>query len=150
MRKIKELFIKYREIIMYLIMGGLTTVVSWGTYTLFVKVLPISNEDTSILVANILSWICAVLFAYITNKLWVFQSYNWERSFLLLEFGKFVSTRFATGLLEIVGVPLLVRLGLNQKIFGIQGMLSKVIVSILVVLLNYIFSKLFIFKEKEA
>lgn len=145
----KEKIVKYREIIMYLIMGGLTTVVSWGTYTLFTWILPIVNEDILVLIANVLSWVFAIVFAYITNKIWVFESKSWEKHFLLKELGLFVSARLLTGILEMVAVPGLVWLGLNQTIFGIPGMLSKVIVSIVVVLLNYIFSKLFIFKKTE-
>lgn len=147
---IKELIHKYKEIIMYLIMGGLTTMVSWGTYTLFVYVLPSNNQDLLVLMANALSWIFAMTFAYITNKIWVFESKSWEKHFLLKEFGMFVSARLATGIFEVVAVPGLVWLGCDQTIFGIPGMLSKIIVSIIVVLLNYILSKLFVFRNKEG
>lgn len=144
----KALFLKYKEIIMYLIMGGLTTVVSWGTYTLFACVLPIANEDVLVMTANALSWVFAMSFAYITNKLWVFESKSWERHFLLKEFGMFVSARLLTGIFEMVAVPGLVWLGLDQTVFGVPGMISKIVVSIIVVLLNYVFSKLFIFKKQ--
>lgn len=144
----KEWILKYREIIMYLIMGGLTTVVSWGTYTLFAWILPIQNQDFLILTANVLSWLFAMSFAYITNKIWVFESKSWERQFLIREFGMFVSARLLTGIFEVLAVPGLVWLGCDHAILGVPGMLSKVIVSIIVVLLNYVFSKLFIFKRQ--
>lgn len=146
----KNRILKYKEIIMYLIMGGLTTVVSWGTYTLFTWILPIKNQDFLVLTANALSWLFAMTFAYITNKIWVFESRSWERHFLMKEFGLFVSARLLTGIFEVVAVPGLVWLGCNQTIFGVPGMLSKVIVSIIVVLLNYVFSKLFIFRKKAG
>lgn len=146
---LKKIFIRYKEIIMYLIMGGLTTVVSWGTYMLFAAVIPISSEDILILVANMLSWICAMTFAYITNKIWVFESYSWERHFILKEFGMFASARLVTGIFEVAAVPALVWLGCDQTVLGVPGMVSKIIVSILVVILNYIVSKFFIFKKKE-
>lgn len=63
------------------------------------------------------------------------------------EFGKFFSARAATGIMEIAAVPFLVGIGLNQTIFGIEGMVAKVLVSVLVVLLNYVFGKLFVFKH---
>lgn len=149
--KIKELIIKYKEIIMYLIFGVLSTVVSWGTYALFTKLIPSfsisSFEITTVMTSNVLSWVCAVIFAYITNKLFVFNSKSWAPQTALKEFALFISSRLITGVLEWVGVPLLVSLGLGQTIFGIEGMLSKVLVSIIVVILNYVFSKLLIFKN---
>ena len=144
----KKLFYKYKEIIMYLIMGGLTTLVSWVTYTLFACALPIGNEDILVLTANVISWVFAVSFAYITNKIWVFESKSWERHFLLKEFGMFVSARLITGIFEMAAVPGFVWLGLDQSLFGVPGMISKIVVSIIVILLNYVFSKLFIFKKQ--
>lgn len=145
MEKIKDLLIKYREIISYLFWGVATTCVSWGTYTVFAGFV-----NTSIWLANVLSWIFAVAFAYITNKIWVFQSRSWKRDVVFQELGLFVSTRFATGLFEIIMVPLLVKAGMNQAIFGIKGAVSKVVVSFLVVILNYVFSKLIIFNKKNT
>lgn len=134
---------------MYLIMGGLTTLVSWGTYSLFAWILPIANQDLLVLTANALSWLLAMTFAYVTNKIWVFESKSWERHFLLKEFGLFVSARLLTGIFEVVAVPGLVWLGCDQSILGVPGMLSKIIVSIIVVLLNYVFSKLIIFRKQS-
>ena len=134
---------------MYLIMGGLTTLVSWGTYSLFAWILPIANQDLLVLTANALSWLLAMTFAYVTNKIWVFESKSWERHFLLKEFGLFVSARLLTGIFEVLAVPGLVWLGCDQSILGVPGMLSKIIVSIIVVLLNYVFSKLIIFRKQS-
>lgn len=132
------------EVIRYLIMGGLTTVVSWGSYALFAKIF-----GWSITVSNVLSWVCAVAFAYLTNKVWVFHSYSWKPAFLAREAALFVSARLLTGIIEMAGVPLLVKLGMDQKIFGVKGMMAKVVVSVLVVILNYVLSKLVIFRKKE-
>lgn len=136
---------KYREIILYLFWGAATTCVSWGSYTVFV-----GFANIGVWVANILSWIFAVTFAYITNKIWVFGSRSWQRYVIVRELGLFLSTRLATGIFEILMVPLLVYLGMNQTIFGIRGAVSKVVVSFLVVVLNYVFSKLLIFKRENA
>ena len=149
---------KIRELISYLFWGVMSTIVSWGSYSLFIflfgsdggRITVFGSEvSLTILAANTLSWIIAVAFAFVANKLWVFNSRSWEREIYLPELGKFVSARLITGLLEIVGVPLLEGWGLNQKVFGIEGAVSKITVSIVVVLLNYVFSKLFIFKKTE-
>jgi putative flippase GtrA len=68
---------------------------------------------------------------------------------MIPEFLKFVTARLATGVMEIVGVPLLVYLGLDQKIAGIEGMAAKVLVSIVVIILNYVLSKLLVFRSKQ-
>ena len=146
-KKIKNLFIKYKEIISYLFWGGMTTLVSWGSYSLFVYLLPESGYRVAL--ANTLSWIAAVLFAFVTNKMWVFGSKSWEPSLVVRELWKFVASRLVTGVIENVGVPLLVKIGLNQKLFGIDGLPAKIIISVVVVILNYIFSKLLVFKNKK-
>ncbi len=158
MKNILKQVEKFREIIMYLFWGGMTTVVSWGSYSLFVLLFRQKNTvisvfgvkmSSDVLVANVLSWFCAVLFAFVTNKLWVFQSKSWKSSVLFPELGKFISARLVTGVFEIIAVPVLVGKGLDQTIFGIEGMIAKVLVSVLVVLVNYIFSKLFIFQQNK-
>ena len=151
---LKKLFDKYREIIMYLIFGVATTVVSWLSYAIFTKIIPVISfwgitiETTT--TSNVLSWICAVLFAYITNKIWVFDSKSWRPSVAVKELGLFVASRVLSGIFEWFGLPLLIFLGVNQTIFGVEGMLAKVLISVIVVILNYIFSKLFVFKNKKA
>lgn len=156
MSRMIALIKKYQEIIAFLFWGVMTTIVSWGSYSIFTllfreqgRIINILDLKMSmvVLLSNVLSWICAILFAFVTNKLWVFQSKSWKAEVFLPEFGKFCSARAFTGIFEIVGVPLLVGLGMSQTIFGIEGMAAKVLVSILVVLLNYVFSKLFVFKK---
>lgn len=144
-KKIIDLLKKYREIISYLFWGVATTCVSWGTYTIFAGFL-----NLSVITANLLSWVFAVAFAYITNKIWVFQSKSWKREVIVRELGLFLSTRFATGLFELIAVPFLVFVGMDQTIFGIKGAVSKVLVSFLVVILNYVFSKLLIFNKENT
>ena len=139
----KKLFEKYREVIVYLIVGGLTTGVSWAVYALCVRVF-----GWSVGVSNAVSWIAAVTFAFVTNKTWVFQSRSWEPRLVKEEAVKFLGARALTGVLELVGVPGLVKLGLDQTILGVDGALSKVIVTVAVIILNYVFSKLFIFNKK--
>ena len=152
----KKLFKKYGEIISYLFWGVLTTVVSWGTYSVFALLFASASDfslfglqiSPAVLGANLLSWICAVLFAFITNKIFVFRSRSFKGSILWPELWKFISARLVTGILEIIAVPLLEGLGLDIQLFGIEGSLAKIIVSVVIVILNYVFSKLFVFKNK--
>ena len=148
MNKIKELIIKYKELITYFIFGVLTTLVNWAVYTALVFALPDSiQEGVKITVSNAVAWVAGVIFAFITNKIWVFESKSFEMN--IKEFISFVAARAVTGVIEIFGVPLLVKIGLNQRIFGVDGALAKVIVSVVVVVLNYVFSKLIVFKNKK-
>ncbi len=157
MKKIKELFIKYKEIITYIIFGVLTTVVSWGSYTVFVEML-----SMKVFVGNLLSWICAIVFAYITNKLWVFESKSWKPNVIGKEIVTFVASRGVTGVIEILCVPLLAKTGFDNIFYGIlekinisigilftDGIYSKIFLSVIVVILNYFFSKFVIFSKKK-
>ena len=145
MQKIKSLFQKYREIIMYLVFGVMTTIVSWGSYVIFIRFIGLNITP-----GKAISWICAVTFAYITNKLWVFDSKSWNPKTVAREVISFFAARGVTGTMEIFGVPALVKLGLDQKIFGTKGMLANIIMSVLVVVLNYVFSKIIVFRKKKA
>ncbi len=137
----KNFLTRYRQMLVYLVVGGMTTFVNWAIYALSVDTLGIT-------LSNGLAWVGAVAFAFVTNKQLVFESKTWEAKLVIREGLLFVSGRIVTGILEIVLVPALVSIGLDQKIFGITGMVSKVLVSIIVLTLNFVFSKLFIFKRK--
>lgn len=153
----KNLWNKYKEIITYIIFGVLTTVVSWGSYTVFVELL-----SMKVFAGNLLSWICAVIFAYVTNKLWVFESKSWKPNVIGKEIVTFVASRGVTGVIEIVCVPLLAKTGFDNIFYGIlekmnismsllftDGIYSKIFLSVVVVILNYFFSKFIIFKNKK-
>ena len=165
MEKIKALLTKYKEIIMYIIFGVLTTLVNWVVYWLIEPLLSnamhgdqviwtvfgkdITMSILSIFIANFIAWVAGVVFAFVTNKIWVFESKSWKPSVALKEFWLFVLARLITGVLEWFGVPLLVAAGLNQPLFGVDGFVAKLVVSVVVVILNYVFSKLIIFKNKN-
>lgn len=149
MEKLKALFEKYREIISYIFWGVMTTAVSFITYCLFTLLLTaFLDTRAAVFISNALSWVCAVLFAFITNKLWVFNSKSFKKAIVLPEFLKFLSSRIATGVIEMAGLPLLVYLGLGRALFGIEGLAAKIIINVIVIVLNYVFSKLIIFKKK--
>lgn len=138
---------KAKELVSYIVFGVLTTVVSWGTYTLFV------NINISVFWSNVLSWICAIAFAYFTNKLWVFESKSWKLKLVIKEVISFVGSRALTGAFEIAFVPILASIGFDNLFafvgIKIEGIYSKVFVSVVVVILNYFFSKLLVFKKKD-
>lgn len=138
---IKKLYQKYKEIINYLIFGFLTTVVSLGTYYLLTMTLLDPNNPIELQITNVLSWIVAVNFAYFTNRKYVFNSKNKN---ILSEMIKFYLARIASLLIDMLLMYILVsRLKYNDKIM-------KIIVQIVVVVMNYIFSKVIIFKKSEG
>lgn len=152
MKKIKELFIKYKEIIMYLIFGVATTGVNWVVYSLLMKAVLVhapGSDDVKMTVSNVIAWIAAVIFAFITNKLWVFESKSWVPKVAAREFVSFVVSRLATGVIEWFGPLLLFKIGLDQDLFGVKGFVAKIVCSVLVVILNYVFSKLLGIHQKE-
>jgi putative flippase GtrA len=131
-------------VLSYLFVGGATTLVNWCVYALLVRL-----GSFSITVGNGGAWIAGVIFAFITNKVYVFQSRSWKPSLVLREGSAFLGARIVSGLIEIAGVPFLFGLGLNHPLLGIEGFAAKVTVSVIVVILNYIFSKVFIFRKEK-
>lgn len=148
MKKLKALFRKYREQIFYLLFGVATTLVNYGVTVLCREGFGMSG-DGEFTAANAIAWVCAVLFAFFVNKLFVFESKSFSPAVVWPEFGKFVGARVFTGLLEIFLPEQLMKLGVDFKIFGKSGYVAKLIVSVLVIVLNYVFSKLFIFVKKK-
>lgn len=139
MERIKQLCTQYREVISYLIVGGLTTVVSLGVYYGCVLTFLDPQVALELQLANVLSWIAAVTFAYFTNRKYVFQSQNEQR---LKEAVTFYVSRAGTLLIDMGCMYLTVTvMGMNDK-------LAKILVQVIVVILNYIISKLIVFKAQ--
>lgn len=140
MKKIKELYLKYKEIINYLIFGVLTTVVSLAVYYILVFTVLNPSKPIQLQIANILSWIAGVTFAYFTNRKYVFESKEKNK---LKEASKFVTARLVTLVMDMFvmwfGVTILHG---NDKII-------KLLSQVIVVIANYIFSKLIVFKENK-
>lgn len=130
-----KLLFKYKEIVLYLLFGILTTVVNITVYYVLVSVFRINY-----IISNVMAWILSVLFAYITNRLYVFESKN---NNFFYEMISFFSARLVTGLMDIILMWVLV----DNNI--LDDFIAKIIVNIIVVILNYIFSKIFIFKEDK-
>ena len=109
----------------------------------------IGNEKLALTITTIIAVSASVIFAFFTNKIFVFESKSWEPKIFFKEFVSFITARALTGVLEVLGVPFLVSIGLNQSLFGVKAMVAKVAVSFIVIILNYVFSKLFIFTHKS-
>ncbi len=133
---IKKIIETYREIISYLFFGVCTTLVNFIIYFACTKIF-----DVNYLLSNAVSWIGAVAFAYVTNRIWVFQSKTKGIRAIFKEMTTFVSCRIVSGILDMlimfVGVDLL----------GISDGITKFATQVVVVVLNYIFSKLIIFRK---
>lgn len=126
-----------RESVSYLIFGVLTTLVDWVSYTIFWAM------GMDYRVSTALSWAAAVLFAFVTNKWFVFRSYDLHAKNLWKEFVSFVACRAATGVFTMVGMIIMVDFLHWNEFFG------KLMVSAVSLVLNYILSKLFIFKGNK-
>lgn len=135
----KAKFIKYKEAITYLFFGGCTTVINIIVFQACIKLFGIHE-----LVSNIIAWIIAVAFAYITNKLWVFESRAFDENTLKREIPEFFGARLATLGIEELLIYVTVTL-LNGS-----PLVWKIISNIIVILLNYVASKLFIFKRNKG
>ncbi|MFR3042880.1 MAG: GtrA family protein [Thomasclavelia spiroformis] len=130
-----SLYKKYKEIIMYLIFGILTTVVNIVVYFIASNILNINY-----LISNATAWFLSVLFAYVTNKLYVFESSSKE---FIKEIVAFFSSRLATGILDMFLMWLFV------TVASLNDVVVKIFVNILVIIMNYIFSKLFVFRKDD-
>lgn len=138
MDKIKALALKYKEQILYVFFGGLTTLINWGAYALCYNVLGVSNVPSVII-----AWILGVEFAFVTNKIWVFESRSFDTKTVLRELWTFVAARLVTGLLDL-GI-----MYLAVDVLGGNGNVWKLISNVIVIILNYVFSKLIVFKKQE-
>lgn len=135
--KLKVILKKYQSELIYLVFGVLTTVVNYLVYY------PCFLYFGSASVSNAIAWVFAVVFAYLTNKPFVFESHDWSIKTVAPEFVKFVGTRIVSGAAE-TGILLL-----TVDVLGWNGIAWKLITSVLVVVLNYVGSKFLVFRKKE-
>lgn len=136
MKKIRDLIAKYYDIISYLFFGALTTVVNYIIY------LPCYNwVHLSAAVSNVIAWVGAVAFSYLTNKPFVFKSHDWSAKTVIPELTKFIGCRVGSGALE-TGI-----IFVTVDLLSWNGNVMKLVTSVLVVILNYIGSKLLVFKK---
>lgn len=139
MKKMWDLAKKYRQVLTYLVFGVLTTAVNYVVYLPCHNLLGIPAS-----VSNMISWAAAVVFAFLTNKPFVFQSHDWSGKTAVPEFLKFVGSRVVSGGVE-TGILLL-----TVDILHGNGNVWKLITSVLVVILNYVGSKLLVFRKQRG
>ncbi len=150
--KIKELILKYKELIIYVFFGLLTTVVNLSVFWLFSQLL----GDDKYLITNVIAWFAAVSFSFLTSKIWVFKSKSWNLKVLFKEVSSFFAARILTlgieefGLYFFVDILSFSEISIKLISFEIGGeLIAKALIAVVVVVVNYIFSKLIIFRKKK-
>lgn len=138
MDTIIKLIKKYREILVYGIVGGGTTVINLSAYYLFSSIIGIQY-----LISNVLAWIVAFAFAFLANKLWVFESKSFQKDLVIKELASFFFARISTGVLDMLLLFVFV------DFIGLHPLVSKVIDTAVSSILNYILSKFWIFNMER-
>ena len=137
LQKLLNLAKKHKDLLIYLVFGVLTTLVNYLVYLPCYNLLGLSSS-----VSNVIAWVAAVAFAYVTNKPFVFRSHDWSAKTVLSELTRFIGTRLGSGGLETFILFIAV------DVIGMNGNLWKLITSVLVVIINYVGSKLLVFRKK--
>lgn len=138
MKLLKSLFLKYRELILYVFFGGLTTLVNWAGYWLLADVFRVPY-----LWATAIAQVLSILFAYVTNRIWVFESKAKGFSAVFWEMVRFFGCRAASFVLDL----LCMRIGVGG--LHVNDMVMKLLSNVIVVIVNYVFSKLIVFRKPK-
>ena len=137
----KELIVKYKELIIYIIVGFIVTFFSWGLAAIGKLFLDVENSSFQNFLNNTINWILTISFAYPLNRVWVFKSKN---SNVLKEYIEFAISRLSTWFLDVI------IMWLTVNVWNWNYWVSKILISTIIVMtVNYIFSKLIVFKQKE-
>lgn len=136
LNKVHELLRKYRDLIIYLLLGAATTAVNFAIYYPLLNILELSAS-----VSNVVAWVISVLFAFATNKPLAFKSMDWSPKVTLPEFVKFVGCRLGSGVFETLF------LAITVDVLSWNGNIMKLFISVVVVIANYIASKYFVFNK---
>ncbi|MBQ7071111.1 MAG: GtrA family protein [Ruminococcus sp.] len=140
----------HKEVLLYLFFGGLTTVVSVIFFAIPMNMLDLGEGkllgftiDYDVTISNVISWVCAVTFAYVTNRTWVFEDKAHGAKPVAVECAAFFAGRLFTLVVETL------LLNVMTTTMKMQEIIAKIIVSIVTIILNYIISKLFVFKKEK-
>jgi putative flippase GtrA len=144
LKKLADLYRAHREGMRYLIFGGLTTIVNILVYIIFAKLIlrRLPSEELIVNISEIIAFIAGVIFAYVTNKIYVFKSKTNTAKELLTEMISFTGCRIFTEIISILMMNMAVWLSINDVIM-------KIVSNIVVIILNFVFSKLLIFKKRN-
>ena len=138
-KTIKGLYLQYKEVVNYLVFGVLATIVNFVSYFIFTRIFQV-NE----IISSGLSWFCSVLFAYTTNKIFVFESKTNTAKAFFKEMISFFLARVLSGIFCDVGT-----FAVMVSVLKINDIISKIVTQVMVVIVNYVLSKFFIFKKKN-
>lgn len=138
MEKVKQLWIKYKEVINYLMFGVLTTLVNYVSYIIFTRVFSVD-----MFVSNLVAWFLSVVFAFITNKLIVFESKEFTPKVIVKEGVSFMIARVFSLLLDMLILYLM------ADLLGMNDLIVKIISNVIVIIVNYVLSKFLIFKKEK-
>ena len=136
METMKSLFLKYKELILYVFFGGLTTLVNWGSYWVLADIFHVPY-----LWATAIAQILSILFAYVTNRVWVFESRAKGFTAVFWEMVRFFGCRGASFVLDLVCM----RVGVGG--LHINDKVMKLLSNVIVIIVNYVFSKVFVFRK---
>ncbi len=136
METMKSLFLKYKELILYVFFGGLTTLVNWGSYWVLADVFHVPY-----LWATAIAQILSILFAYVTNRVWVFESRAKGFTAVFWEMVRFFGCRGASFVLDLVCM----RVGVGG--LHVNDKVMKLLSNVIVIIVNYVFSKVFVFRK---
>ena len=143
MEKARKFLLKYKEIILYVFFGGLTTLVNWTSYLLLVSLMGGAKNTAAVMAATVISQVLSILFAYFTNRKWVFESKVRGAKAIAGEMTKFFGCRGVSILLDM----LVMFIGVS--VLNVNDAVMKLLSNILIIIVNYLFSKVFIFKNKK-
>lgn len=138
---VNSFYRKNRELLLYVVFGLLTTIIGIGIYYILTIFILNPNNSIELQMANIISWIVSVLFAYVTNRLFVFRSKNKAK---LKELSSFFTTRIITLFMDMV------IMGFGVSIFNINDRLVKIVSQVIVIVSNYLFSKIVVFNKNKV
>lgn len=135
----KKYYLKHKEIVNYLICGGITTVLNFVAYILFTRVMHLEE-----VVSSTLAWSVAIIAAYVLNKIFVFESKTKGIKAVFKELASFIGCRIISAITCDIGT-----FALMVKVLKINDIVSKIVTQIMVIIVNYLFSKLLVFRKKN-
>ena len=138
MKHIAELLRKYKEMILYLVVGALTTLINVVAYWIFAH--PVSLDTV---ISTVLAWFLSVLFAFFANKIIVFESKSYEKKLFIKEIILFFASRALTGALDVAIMYITVDL------LSFNDLVMKIVSNVIIVILNYVISKFLVFGKKK-
>lgn len=131
---------RHKEFILYTVVGVAMTLFNWLAYSGLVELMPM-------FFANSFSWGLTTLVTFLMNKIFVFESKSFEKNIVIKEFISFVTARGVTGMLEIFMQPQLYAMGMDQPLFGVEGLEAKITVCVILSIVNYVSTKMLVFRS---